>query len=80
MVLVIATGLWVALALLVPHLPRGWWHGPSIGLLVTAPVLVMLAAQEMGPEVAGLMAVALLVLIRDPRGPTEPRRGPEAAE
>lgn len=67
MFLLIATGLWVALALLVPHLPRRWWQSPSIALLITAPMLVILAAQEMGPDVAALMAVALLLLVRNPK-------------
>ncbi|WP_135503549.1 DUF2484 family protein [Roseovarius aestuariivivens] len=68
MVLVLATVLWIVLSALVPHLPRRWWHSPSIALCVTAPVLVVLAAQEMGPDVAGLMAVALMLMIRWPFG------------
>lgn len=68
MFLVIATMIWVALALLVPYLPRRWWQQPTVALIVTAPVLMILTGQEMGTNVAGLMAVAMLLLIRNPMG------------
>ncbi|WP_293576840.1 DUF2484 family protein [Phaeobacter sp.] len=66
MLSVVAASLWVLLGCVVAALPLRWQIWPGVMLLLTAPLLIVLLAQDHGGWVAGFGVFAVVSMFRRP--------------
>ncbi|WP_135503545.1 DUF2484 family protein [Roseovarius aestuariivivens] len=58
--------LWVLAGTVVAFLPMRYQYVPGVALLLAAPVLIWMIAQDHGGLMAGLAAFALISMFRNP--------------